>query len=67
MWEGMYFFFLSNFLQKKVKLSENLEKQFQNWRQTKNNFEKLYCGFLFSTILDFFGTHKKVVTLEHEF
>jgi len=64
---GHVFFFLSNFLQKKVKLSENLEKQFQNWRQTKNNFEKLYCGLLFSTILDFFGTHKKVVTLEHEF
>jgi len=60
-------FFLSNFLQKKVKLSENLEKQFQNWRLTKNNFEELYCGFLFSTILDTFGTHKKVVTLEHEF
>jgi len=66
MWEGMYLFSFK-LSSKKVKLSENLEKQFQNWRQTKNNFEKLYCGFLFSTILDFFGTHKKVVTLEHEF
>ena len=50
-------FFLSNFLQKKVKLSENLEKQFQkiSWIQPKKFFEIFYCGFFFqqySTFLE---------------
>jgi hypothetical protein len=51
------FFFLSNFLQKKVKLSENLEKQFQkiSWIQP-NVFEIFYCGFFFQQ----YSTH-----LEH--
>jgi len=69
---GYVSFFLSNFLQKKVKLSENLEKQFQNTNivdttGTKIFFWNILLWIFFSTILDIFGTHKKVVTLEHEF
>jgi len=64
-------FFLSNFHQKKVKLSENLEKQFQNTYILEIDRPKIilnnFTVDFFSTILDFFGTHKKVVTLEHEF
>ena len=57
---GYVSFFLSNFLQKKVKLSENLEKQFQkiSWIQPKIFFEIFYCGFFFNNTQQFWNTQE---------
>lgn len=54
------FFFLSNFLQKKVKLSENLEKQFQkiSWIQPKFFLKYFTVDFFFNNTRHFWNTQE---------
>ena len=57
---GYVSFFLSNFLQKKVKLSENLEKQFQkiSWIQPKKILKYFTVDFFFNNTRHFWNTQE---------
>ena len=56
------FFFLSNFLQKKVKLSENLEKQFQKMHRgySQNFFLKYFTVDFFFNNTQHFLEHTRL-------